>query len=319
MNRNESSAGEGQPAGDLNPMCMFGPGESRRRLLNATIMIVEACRLCGSTQAVITKEHIPPKSAGNRGTHVLQTTRFRAGVSRENELLDGFALRVLCTRCNSRFGSRLGTTFGTFVQQIQQSGRFISPRGGVYAGAVDVYPSRVIRQLLLNFLCIQETSDEDRLEDVREYVRSRDAPLPADAPRIGLYYNISNTYRIVPVGGITSLKREGALWTGAEIAAPGLGVVFTLGDPGEVDQAILPRMADISSWANYGFADRIRVVFELPRYRVETPHPLGFGRPIDVDKWQSRNLILWLATKFDTDVESDIGAALWRPVRRQQY
>jgi hypothetical protein len=276
-------------------------------------MLVEACRLCGSTTAVITREHVPPKSAGNRGMHVFETTRFGSEDLHGNDLLDGFALRVLCDRCNSRFGSRLGTTFGSFIQQIQQSGRFISPHGGVFAGAVDVYPARIIRQLLLNFLCIQALSDSDQLESVRTYVRSRDAPLPADAPRIGLYYNIAQTYRIVPVGGITSLKRTGGLWTGAEIAAPGLGVVFTFGNPDEVDRAILPRMTDITPWGSYRFADRVRIVFELPRYRVETPHPLGFGRPSDVGKWQSRNLLVWLATRFDTDIRRDLGAILWRP------
>jgi len=277
-------------------------------------MIAEACRLCGSSHGVITREHIPPKSAGNRGTHTVITTRFGSGQKGDVEISDGFALRVLCDRCNSRFGSRLGTTFGSFVQQVQQSGRFVSPHGGVYAGAVDVYPSRVVKQLLLNFLCIHPTYDPEHLEDIREYVRSRDSPLPIDAPRIGLYYNISNSYRIVPVGGVTSLIRKEGMWTGAEIAAPGLGIVFTLGNPNEVDRAILPRIADISSWANHSFTDRVRMVFELPRYRVEAPHPLGFGRPRDVHKWQSRNQIVWLATKFDTDVGSDVGAVLWRPV-----
>ena len=250
-------------------------------------MTSEVCRLCGTTEAVITREHIPPKSAGNRGTHVATTTRFGSGHSRGDELPDGFALRVLCVRCNSRFGSRLGTTFGTFVQQLQQSGRFVSPRGGVYAGAVDVYPSRVIRQLLLNFLCIQATYDGEHLEGVREYVRSRDAALPVEAPRIGLYYNVSSTYRIVPVGGITSLTRKGGLWTGAEIAAPGLGVVFTLSDPDEVDRAILPRMTDISSWASLSVL-QIRCASHLNYRGTVLKHPILSALVVPV-KWTDGN------------------------------
>jgi hypothetical protein len=164
---------------------------------------IEACRLCGSTRAVITREHIPPKSTGNRGAHQVYTTRFGPGLTGKIELSDGFALRVLCDRCNSRFGSRLGTTFGSFVQQIQQSGRFVSPRGGVYACAMDVYPSRIYRQLLLNFLCVQSHYGADHWKDVREYVKSRHEGLPPDTPRIGLYYNISESYRVVPIGGIT--------------------------------------------------------------------------------------------------------------------
>lgn len=231
-------------------------------------------------------------------------------------LSDGFALRVLCERCNNRFGSRLGTTFASFVQQVQTSGRFVSPRGGVFVSAIDIFPSRVFRQLLLNFLCVQSGYDPNRWEAVREYVKSRDGLVPRETPRIGLYYNVSKTYRVVPAGSVTSLGRGRGPWVGLEIAAPGLGVVFTLGDPAEVNPAILPNLADISSWGDHHFSERSRVVLELNRYRVQVPHPLAYGYPKDVEKWQKRNMIAWAATRFDTDVASDVGAVLWRPEGR---
>jgi hypothetical protein len=67
-----------------------------------------------------------------------------------------------------------------------------------------------------------------------------------------------------------------------------------------------------------GFSERDRVTLELYRYRVQTPHPLAFGSPKDVSKWQNQNLIAWLATRFDTEVASDVGAILWRPMRQDE-
>jgi hypothetical protein len=269
--------------------------------------------MCGSTESVVTQEHIPPKSAGNRGSHRVETLRFGRGQGGETLLLDGFSLRVLCEHCNNRYGSTLGTTFASFVQQVQRSGRFVSPRGGVFVSAIDVYPSRVFRQLLLNFLCVQPTYDPDRWESVREYVRSRNVSVPPEAPHVGLYYNVANTYRVVPIGSVTSLGRGRAPWIGLEIAAPGLGVVFTLGDPAEVNPMIMPKLFDISSWGEFDFGHKTRVVLELSRYSVQVPHPLAYGSHKDVDKWQDRNLIAWAATPFDTDTASDVGAILWRP------
>lgn len=283
-------------------------------------MTSATCRLCLSSASVLTQEHIPPQSVGNTGPHDLRALSLDNGKLTEVHLPNGFALTVLCARCNTRYGSRLGTTFAGFVQQVQQSGRFISPRGGVYALALDVYPARVFRQLLLNYLCLHPPTDEGNLPFVRNVVRSR-APIDVDnseLPRIGLYCNVSTTYRVVPVGSLGTLGHRKEPWLGAEIAAPGLGVVFTLGNRRDVHPALNPKLADITHWASDAFTAIRRILLELPRYRVETPHPLGFGTPREVDKWQTRNNVIWLATRFDTDVGENMGAIMWKPATRQR-
>lgn len=278
---------------------------------------VAECRLCRSTRGVLTREHIPPKSSGNEGPHRIETFRFDSQQPATLDLRDGFALSVLCDTCNSTYGSRLGTSFAGFVQQVQASGRFISPRGGVYAAALDVFPARVYRQLLLNYLCLHPYSEAENWHAIREYVRSRTSLTPPDSLRLGLYCNISNTYRVSPAGSVGALGHGRNPWTGAEIAAPGLGVVYTLGDPSVVNPAIVPRLHDISDWGSARFSERAKVVFELARYRVEVPHPIAYGRPVDVEKWRNRNHIVWLATRFDTDIGADMSAVLWRAAPRR--
>ena len=75
---------------------------------------------------------------------------------------------------------------------------------------------------------------------------------------------------------------------------------------------------DITAWAAYGFGESHRVHLKLPRYRVTTPHPLAFGSPQEVDKWQTRNMIGWLAMQFNTELAPDTIAVLWRPDRRHR-
>lgn len=301
--RMDGRAGETQGVRQTQQIPVLTPEDNRR-----------SCRLCGTTERVLTREHIPPQSTGNTGLHRAEVLESDSGKIKSIDLPDGFALTVLCDPCNTRFGSRLGTTFSEFVKQVQASGRFVSLRGGVFVSALNVYPGRVHRQLMLNYLCLQPDSTRDRWAELRNYIKSRSEASPASAPRIGLYCNISGTYRLVPVGGVTSLGRGKGPWTGAEIAAPGLGVVYTLGDPAAVNPQVLPKLIDISSWGDAGFDQRRTIMLELPRQRVEMVHPIGFGRSVQFEKWQTQHAIVWLASPIDQIAPPKIMALLWRRV-----
>ena len=277
----------------------------------------ETCALCGTDRSVLSDEHIPPKSTGNRGRHRVEILRFGSTGASEVVSSDGVALRVLCKDCNSRFGSRLGTSFAEFAQQVQKSGRFVSRRGGSYVATMDVHPGRIARQLYLNFLCLTKSRDATHWDGLRDYVRSREGSQPSTAPRIGLYYNVSNTYRVVPVGALGALGTGKGPWTGAEVTAPGLGVVFTLGGWDGVHPAIVPKLLDVTDWASRDFSERGSMVLEIPRQRVDAVYPLGFGRPREVERWRERHAIAWLASRIDADVAPEVAALLWRPVPRK--
>lgn len=266
---------------------------------------------------MFTLEHIPPKSAGNSGWQKVEAQRVGGEGPTELDLSDGFALSVLCADCNSRLGSRLGTTFGSFVKQVQKSGKFVSTKGGVFVAAVEVFPARIFRQLLLNYLCVQLEPEKGQWDPIRSYIRGRERVVPDEAPRIGLYYNTSDNYRVVPVGVVGALGQNREPWMGAEIAAPGLGVVFTVGDPDIVNPNIMPRLYDISSWGRMPFSQNARIHIELARYKVDAPHPLAYGSRKMIDQWQTKNMIAWLASRFDTGINGEVAAVLWKPVRKR--
>jgi hypothetical protein len=283
-------------------------------------MEASSCRLCGAASEILTLEHIPPKSTGNRGVGELEMFTATPQGRVRRSVPDGVAVRVLCKRCNNTFGSKLGTGFGEFAKQIRESGRLESPSGGAFVSAVDIFPARIVRQLLLCFLCAQPHDNREGWDDIRLFIRSREPGLPSSAPRISLYYNAADSYRIVPVCSVGAIDGSHRNWVGSEIAAPGLGVIFSLPGSDSLGAARLigKSPVEISSWADYPFGRRESLVLTLPRLRVEEPHPIGFGRPRDFERWQTSNMIVWLVAQTDYPDSVTATAVLWRQSRRRK-
>ena len=269
------------------------------------------CRLCQRPRDVLSSEHLPPKSTGNEGPARIRYMRAATPSQAYSEADDGVALRVLCKECNSLYGSRLGTGFSDFARQVQTSGKVETIGGNVWVVAMEVFPARVIRSLLLNYLCLHTVREPPAGEVVRRYVRSRTAKLPAEAPRVALYFNVLSTYRIVPATAQTAIAWPGNPWLGAELAAPGLGVVFTLGDGLETSNLLDRLPVDVSAWGDYDFGAKRNITLELPRFRVAVPHPLAFGSAKEVDRWQTRRGVVWSVSTAGDETSVAHIAAVW--------
>lgn len=273
----------------------------------------KVCRLCLSADEVASDEHIPPKSTGNRGWQQVEVVAGRPGSPRWIRTKDGVALRVLCNGCNTKMGGSLGSDFASLAQQVQESAVLAAPAGGVYVAGLDLKPARVIRHLMLNFLCLLPATDDGRWDVLRRFIQSPDVELPSNAPDVGLYHNRSKTYRLVGIGSVTSLGGRLDPWVGAEVAAPGLGVVFSLR---HADRRIVPahpNLRDVTEWAWEDYSARRNVVLRLASYEVVVPHPLAFGTRREVSESHDRYMIAWLTTPLVANLEVDPSAMVWRP------
>lgn len=279
------------------------------------------CRICQKQRTEFSPEHVPPQSTGNTRRVVVEVAVSKGGpVVRRN----GVAVPGLCRKCNEKLGSRLGTSYSDFVRAVQGAAGLFSSRGEFVARPM-IYPSRVLRQLALSYLCAQHPHAEVHGEAVelndalRAFVRIDGAPFPADRIRVGLYHNVSATYRLAPTAGVWRLGTQPVaerMWLGTEVAAPGLGVLFTLSGLGALPDLAGVTPYDVTGWAEYGFKETAHPVLRLQRLRVEHPHPLAFGRPRTAERW--RDDILWMVNAPGVPGGPPGASALWRRKRQRR-
>lgn len=135
-----------------------------------------------------------------------------------------------------------------------------------------------------------------------------------EAPHVSLYFNPLATYKIAPVCCVASLKSSKLSWIGSEIAAPGLGVLYSLGGDSRSSLRTLIGVdpVDITEWGDLPFDRRQSVMLQLPPLRVEDPHPLGYGRKNEFTRWQTKQKIIWLVAEAKYPGSITASAVLWR-------
>jgi hypothetical protein len=239
--------------------------------------VTELCRICRKRPA-LTQEHIPPKSMGNIAATEATSLDFGQGVRRVAEIFDeGYYLRVLCQKCNNRYGSLYNTSYSQFIRQIRLASGIKDPDGRVLISLQGVFPLRVIKQMFVMYLCIQTRHG---WPEIRDSIRKKNEPIPASAPYVFLYKNMSSQGRISPMVGL------GEAYTGrqpliiSEISYPAIGIVFC-----DKRDSRFSDMYDLSEWGLYKYGNQIDTVIRLPELEISTLHPLGFGTEEQVTQW----------------------------------
>lgn len=274
----------------------------------------QLCRICGKRPAV-TKEHLPSRGAGNLGeTEVVFIDGDLEGeVQRTQEIFeDGFYRRVLCGKCNSRYGSSYNTTYTDFIKQIRRASGLEDPSGRLLVYVDDIFPVRILKQMLLMFLCIQPRPVTAGWEAIRKFVSDKNERLSEEAPKVFIYRNMSGNGRIVPWMGLGEIHTRRPPILLSEISYPPIGIVFC-----DQQDDRLSHMEELTSWGQFGFKERSSLVVHLPQLEVSTDHPLGFGTPSEVEKWMSEYGVFRLIPEpVDPSSRTSAGLAL-RPRNRR--
>ena len=165
------------------------------------------CHICAKRPA-ISREHLPPQSADNRGN--LEVCFIDGyldhGIQHQYTQFDnGFWLYSLCSKCNNHTGARYGTAYADFISQLSASLRLEDVQGRSLVNLRNIYPLRVLKQMFAMFLSTMPQTETPMWQDIRDFVRRRDSTLPNDAPRLYLYHNTSIIGRIVPWCAISEL------------------------------------------------------------------------------------------------------------------
>ena len=267
------------------------------------------CHVCGRRQAV-GKEHIPPQHAENRDEVDIN---YVDGNTPSGDMKfhvirspDGFWVSVLCDECNHKIGWRYGDAYKEFLSQITSAAGLEDTSGGVFIHLKGIYPLRILKQMFAMFLGAVPYEPAPVWKGIQEFVRKRDSPLPDNTPSVYLYKNVSKMGRIVPCCGILELSTHKTLVM-SEVSWPPLGIVFAFQSDNRLNM-----MENVTRWGEHRFKDRADLLVKLPKLRVTSHYPLGFGTAREVEREQARRGLIYLFHVPENSASrSDIGV-LWK-------
>jgi len=176
-------------------------------------------------------------------------------------------------KCNRDTGGAYGLSYAAFVSQVAKAGGIEDRERRTLVGLRRIHPLRVMKQMMSMLLAAQPRATPPQFRGLREFVVRRDARLPADAPQVYLYKNVSALGRIVPICGISELLSHRKLLICSEISWPPLGIVFSL-EPHER----LAAMPNVTHWGQHRFKDTDDFLLRMPPLKVETDWPPGSAR-----------------------------------------
>lgn len=120
------------------------------------------CHLCRQSTD-LTKAHVPPKRAGNRGKHVvrMRPTICEEVMSHSRSQEGGLWLQTLCAGCNG-LASKYDRAYGDLTDSVKRINRLdyhsiVLPQNISGVPAVPVAPGRVARSILYGMVALAPT------------------------------------------------------------------------------------------------------------------------------------------------------------------
>jgi hypothetical protein len=235
-----------------------------------------SCRICGSCDE-LTEEHTPSKTAGNldrllRGMIDYEKTVTGGEVAWTVQLIQGGAsATTLCASCNNDTGRWYNPAYIRLVDAARPLA--VPANAGTFCEiSVELHPQRAAKQALTTLLATSQPGVTTRYPHLREMIMRGDTVRPLAPLTLWLYLPVNPGARISGVVALALEKdRKGHLL--AEFSFWPLGWVLTFDDL-EVDGAV-----NVSSWAEYGYHDKVSVALSVPCEWAVLPYPLDFRAP----------------------------------------
>jgi hypothetical protein len=268
------------------------------------------CRLCQKFGR-LTKEHVPPESAFNKGSY----RQYYIDQSEQAELVqwrlrdvnsNGIFVFSLCEHCNQKTGRAYASAYASFVQSFADVATFENVGKDVGVEFRDFSPVRVAKQVVSLVLStsnpesfnkyqafrnpllsaeevpssadlFSKRPDLDRLRELydalRVFVDKRDAKgLPQG---VRLYaYATANSGSGVMTGLLANAKPStGQVFWGAVVGLWLVHWVLTL--EGEPDV----RLLDVTEWADGEYKAKRKLTVSMPCHWTHAKYPLDFRSP----------------------------------------
>jgi len=226
------------------------------------------CRICGNT-GKLSYEHVPPRSAFNSnkafmylGKEIIGSENFPWDLSgkKGRQLQKGIGFYTLCEKCNNNTGHLYGSSFVEFTYQgyKKTSNLKVESNEWVSLNFTDIYPLRIIKQIIAMFLSVNSPGLPKVHTEFRDLLLSKEKKGLSEK-KFGLYIYILRgaILRYVGIGGI--LFSDKSMRILSEISAPPFGYVL------EINPKDKSKYCDITFFANqYEYNEKKTITLNIP-------------------------------------------------------
>lgn len=240
------------------------------------------CALCGK-KCKLSFEHIPPKAAFNANpSRPVSGDKIMGDNSRMPWDIDGLPYEnqqrgmgrfSLCDECNNNTGTWYGNDYTNFARIIHC---FLADNRSSLAQGVhikQIYPLRIIKQVLSMFCSINNFEDE-RILPLRSFVLDKDKTgIDSQHYKVCIYFTRSQLIRYIPLSVIITQTKSGYRnIVVSEITAYPVGFILYL-NPTEIDKH---EGIDITSFSQYKYDEKRTVYFPACVKEVNNIFPLDY-------------------------------------------
>lgn len=245
------------------------------------------CHLCGKITE-LTYEHVPLRKAFNEhwafivwGKEVIGREEFPWDFSgvRGEQHQKGIGWYTLCNKCNNNTGGWYGKAFIEFTYQgykickkIIEKNELIN-RQWVTIDFHEIYPLRIIKQIITMFFSINSPRLSDVHTELRALILNRERQgISSKAFSIYLYILIGTVARYIGIASILQLRKSRKLIRLlSELSAPPFGYVLEINPKNKQDYCNITYFAN-----DFHYNKKVNLSLKIPVYECNTYFPADY-------------------------------------------
>ena len=249
------------------------------------------CHICG-LETELSFEHIPPKKAFNNHAILYKSLAELMAEDQGKEskgIIDqrGFGRHSLCSPCNNNTGKWYGMAFVQWACYGMDILGLTRLEPNLHY-SLNIYPLRVIKQILSMFCSINNPYLTENYKDIRRFLLNKNEKYVPSGIRIYVYYCIGPGLRSVALTGrrnwTNNISRFDVI---SEMTYPPYGYVLSFDENTPDD-----RLYDITYFGRYGYDEKAYVSLKLPVLPVHTWFPGDYRNEKQVEDDVGRNLAM---------------------------
>ena len=244
------------------------------------------CHICGKS-GLLTYEHVPPRKAFNSnkaliyyGKKILENDSkgFPWEIPSKikgKQLQGGIGANTLCQKCNNNTGAWYANAFVDFIQKGYRETfqKKFKPNSWVTITLNDIYPLRIIKQIMTMFFSVNNPNLSDSHEELREFVLCKERRGISEK-KFGFYLyifqgDILRRLGIIVIGNIFSDPFKTKIVS--ELSTPPFGLVL------EFKPKDKKGFCDITFFANeFDYNQQATIKLKIPVYESNSWYPLDY-------------------------------------------